>query len=303
MINRLAGRVTALHTAAASMTAIAVLAVLTPVGAASATATVAATGPPKFDHIVVVVMENKNFNAIIGRPDEAPYLNKLAAAGAVFSNSFAVGHPSQPNYLALFSGSTQGLSSDHCPQNFKNQPNLGAELIKAGLTFAGYSESMPSNGYTGCGSELSLGYTRVHNPWVDFGNIPAASNKTFARFPSSFGKLPTVSFVIPNLCHDMHYCTRDSGDNWIKSHLSGYASWALTHNSLLVITWDEDGTVLGFGGDNNKVPTIFYGAHIRVGTYRERINHYSVLRAFEDIYQLPRAGKSAHAAAITDIWK
>jgi hypothetical protein len=285
----------ALATAAASMTAIAVL---SPAGAASATAAL-----PKFDHIVVVVMENKNLSAIIGRPDEAPYLNKLAAAGAVFSNSFAVGHPSQPNYLALFSGSTQGLTSDHCPQNFKNEANLGAELIGARLTFAGYSESMPSNGYTGCGSELSLGYTRVHNPWVNFGNVPAASNKTFAKFPSSFGKLPTVSFVIPNLCHDMHYCSRDSGDHWISSHLSGYASWARTHNSLLIITWDEDGTIVGVGGDNNKVPTIFYGAHIRAGTYRERINHYSVLRTIEDIYQLPRAGKSAHAAPITDIWK
>src|SRR5215469_9554323 len=145
----------------------------------------AAASLPRFDHIVIVVMENKNFKAIIGRPDEAPYINnKLAAGGAVFSDSFAVGHPSEPNYLALFSGSKQGVTSDHCPVNFKRAPNLGAELIGAGLSFAGYSESMPSAGYTGCGNELSFGYTRAHNPWADFSNVPAASNNTFARFPS-----------------------------------------------------------------------------------------------------------------------
>jgi acid phosphatase len=264
----------------------------------------AAATPPRFGHIVIVVMENKNFGAIIGQPGEAPYINKLATKGAVFSSSFAVAHPSEPNYLALFSGSTQGVTSDHCPENFTNVPNLGTELISAGLTFAGYSESMPRGGDTECGSELSLGYTRAHNPWVDFSNVPAASNKTFASFPSDYSQLPTVSFVVPNLCHDMHYCSRDSGDHWVKVHLGGYASWALTHNSLLIITWDEDGTnVLGLDGDSNKVPTIFYGAHVRPGTYSERTSHYGVLRTIEDMYRLPRAGKSAHAAAITDVWK
>ena len=289
-----------LTTAAASMIAAALLSPAATVARATAETTPAL---PKFDHIVIVVMENKNFGAIIGRPDEAPYINKLAHGGAVFSNSFAVAHPSQPNYLALFSGSTQGVTSDHCPETFKKVPNLGAELISAGLSFAGYSESMPSAGYTGCGSELSLGYTRAHNPWVDFSNVPAASNKTFAKFPSSYSRLPTVSFVIPNLCHDMHYCSRDSGDNWVRHHLGGYASWALTHNSLLIITWDEDGTELGFGGDNNKIPTIFYGAHVRPGTYSERTGHYGVLRTIEDMYKLPRAGKSAHATPISDVWK
>jgi hypothetical protein len=263
----------------------------------------AATTLPRFDHVVVVVMENKNFNAIIGRPDEAPFINKLASAGAIFSNSFAVAHPSQPNYLALFSGSTQGVTSDRCPQSFTGVPNLGAELISAGLTFTGYSESMPSRGYTGCGSEISLGYTRAHNPWADFGNVPTASNRTFAGFPSDYSRLPTVAFVIPNLCHDMHYCSRDSGDRWVRAHLGGYASWAKTHNSLLIITWDEDGTLLGRGGDGNKVPTIFYGAHLRPGTYSERTGHYGVLRTIEDFYHLPHAGKSAHATPITDVWR
>src|SRR5262245_35839774 len=284
--------------AAAAAALMATAARLVPAGTAYAKATV-----PKFGHVVVVVMENKNYGAIIGRPDEAPYINQLAGRGALFSNSFALTHPSQPNYLALFSGSTQGVTDDKCPYNFTKIRNLGAELIRANLSFTGYAESMPSQGYKGCGSELSLGYIRTHNPWVDFDNVPAASNLPFKKFPTDFTMLPTVSFVIPNLCHDMHSCSRDTGDAWIKNNLGNYARWASGHNSLLIITWDEDGTILGLGGDKNKVPTIFYGAHVSPGTYSERITHYTVLRTIEDMFGLTHAGARSKATPITDVWK
>jgi hypothetical protein len=295
MIGRTRARVTAVIAAAAGLTA--------PAGLLFSGAASAAGSVHRFNHVVIVVMENKNYSDIVGRPDEAPYLNGLAAGGAVFSHSFAVAHPSQPNYLALFSGSAQGVTGDDCPHTFTGVPNLGAELINAGLSFSGYSESMPSAGYTGCGSYLSLGYVRTHNPWVDFTNVPAARNLTFASFPASYSRLPTVSFVIPNLCHDMHYCARDTGDAWIQRHLGSYASWARSHNSLLIVTWDEDGSTLGLGGDNNRVPTIFYGAHVRPGTYTEHTSHYGVLRTVEDMYGLPHAGASASASPITDVWR
>jgi hypothetical protein len=155
MINRTLGRVLIVIAAAAWLAATVAL----PSGMASAAGAV-----HRFGHVVIVVMENKNYDAIIGRPDEARYLNRLASRGAVFRNSFAVAHPSQPNYLALFSGSAQGVTSDNCPQHFSKVPNLGAELISSGLSFAGYSESMRSAGDRGCGSDLSLGYVRRHNP-------------------------------------------------------------------------------------------------------------------------------------------
>jgi hypothetical protein len=294
MINRVMSRIPIMIAAAASLTAGLVLVS----GSASAVAAV-----PRFGHVVIVVMENKNYGDIIGRPDEAPYLNSLAAGGATFSNSYALTHPSQPNYLALFSGSTQGVTSDDCPKNFKNVPNLGAELIASGRSFAGYAESMRLAGYTGCGTYLSLGYVRAHNPWVDFSNVPAASNPTFASFPRDYSQLPTVSFVVPNLCHDMHYCSRDTGDSWVKHNLGGYAQWAKGHNSLLIVTFDEDATILGLGGDNNRIPTIFYGAHVRPGSYTEHTTHYGVLRTVEDMYGLPHAGASATAAPITDVWR
>src|SRR5262245_25706402 len=72
---------------------------------------------PRFAHIVVVILENHAYSQIIDASD-APFLNTLAASGAVMTQSYAITHPSQPNYLALFSGSTQGLTDDSCPHSY-----------------------------------------------------------------------------------------------------------------------------------------------------------------------------------------
>ncbi|HEY1324165.1 MAG TPA: alkaline phosphatase family protein [Streptosporangiaceae bacterium] len=155
------------------------LATLSPAHAAlppAAHTAVAALPVPS--HVVIVIEENHFYKQIIGS-SSALYLNSLAGQGASFTDSHAITHPSQPNYLALFSGSTQGVTSDSCPQTF-SAANLGSELIAAGLSFASYSESMPSDGYTGC---TSGEYARKHNPASDFTNGPAAGNRTFAEFP------------------------------------------------------------------------------------------------------------------------
>lgn len=247
---------------------------------------------PRPDHVVVVMMENHAYSSIIGDPSAA-YLNSLAAQGASFTRSYAVTHPSEPNYLALFSGSTLGLGDDSCPHTYTGA-NLASELIAAGLSFAGYAESMPGDGFTGC---TSGEYARKHNPWVDFTNVPASDNLTFADFPSNYAELPTVSFVVPNLMDDMHDGTVAQGDAWLKANINGYAQWAKTHNSELIITWDEDDNTSA-----NQIPTIIVGADIRPGTYSEYIDHYNVLRTVEGFYGLPDLGLSAKAAPITDIF-
>ncbi len=238
-------------------------------------------------------MENHAYNQVIGS-SSAPYVNRLAAQGALFTSSFAISHPSEPNYLALFSGSDQGVGDDSCPHTFSGE-NLGHELIATRHTFAGFSEDLPKRGYTGCDSG---NYARRHNPWVNFTNVPASANLPLSRFPSSYSRLPTVSFVVPNLCHDMHDCGVQTGDGWLRAHLGAYARWAKSHHSLLVLTWDEDDD----NGGNNQIPTIFFGAGIRSGHYGERIDHYRVLRTIEDMYRLRHAGNSAHTRAISDIW-
>jgi len=241
-----------------------------------------------------VMFENKNYSSINGA-SAASNFNTMASQGAKFTKSFAVTHPSQPNYVALFSGSTQGVTNDDCPKNFTNKTNLGSQLIGAGFTFKGYSESMPSNGYTGCSSGT---YMRKHNSWVDFNNVPAADNLTYANFPTDYTKLPTVSFVTPNMCNDMHDCSIGTGNTWLQSKLGGYATWAKTHNSLLIVTFDEDS-----GSSVNQIFTFFVGQHVKVGTYSEQINHYTILRTLEAAYGLPGIGSAASATPITDVWQ
>jgi acid phosphatase len=243
-------------------------------------------------HVVVVVMENHAYSQVISSTS-APYINSLAAQGASFSHSYAVTHPSEPNYLALFSGSTQGIADDSCPHTFPGA-NLGEQLRGAGKSFAGFSEGLPSSGYQGC---VQGGYARKHNPWVNFPNVPASANLGFDQFPTNYSTLPTVSFVIPDLCNDMHDCPVATGDSWLKKNLGDYVGWAKSHGSILLLTWDEDDN-----GPGNHIPTIIVGAGVKAGTVVQTINHYTVLRTLEDMYSLPHAGASASVAPITDAW-
>ncbi|MEQ0564972.1 alkaline phosphatase family protein [Amycolatopsis sp. NEAU-NG30] len=254
----------------------------------------AAATVPAFDHIVLVMFENKKYSSINGS-SSAPYFNTLASQSAKFTNSFAITHPSQPNYVALFSGGTQGVTDDSCPANLGSKPNLGRQLIDAGKTFTGYSEAMPSDGYTGCSSGT---YRRKHNSWVDFSNVPAASNLRFSKFPTDFTQLPSVAFVTPDMCSDMHDCSIGTGDTWLKNKLDAYAQWAKTHNSLLIVTFDEDS-----GTSVNQIFTTFTGAHVKVGSYSESINHYTVLRTIEASHGLPGIGNAASKSPILDIWQ
>lgn len=249
---------------------------------------------PRPDHVVVVVEENRAYSDIIGNTADAPYLNLLARQGASFDQSFGVTHPSEPNYLALFSGSAQGVTDDSCPHSFA-AANLGSELIASGLSFGGYAESMPTAGYTGCNSG---GYARRHNPWVNFADVPATSNLPWSAFPRDYANLPTVSFVVPNVQNDMHDGSVRQGDAWLRQNLGGYATWAQTHNSLLVITWDEDD-----GNQRNQIPTILLGQQVQPGTYSETVDHYRLLNTLEHAYSLAPTGHSAATSPITDVWR
>lgn len=271
-----------------------------------ATGTAQAVVLPRPDHVVLVIEENKTFSNIIGNPD-APYLNSLASQGALFINSYAIEHPSQPNYLDLFSGSNQGVTYNQRPPNLFTTPNLGAGLIAKGFTFIGYAESLPFVGYTGDSYSTESGvdqYQRKHNPWVNWQDVatnavPAESNRPFTDFPTDFTKLPTVSIVVPNEQNNMHTGSIPAGDAWLKNNLDAYVQWANTHNSLLIVTFDEDDISIE---NANHIPTFFWGPMVLGGQYDELINHYNVLRTIEELFGLDLAGSSATAAPISDVF-
>lgn len=247
---------------------------------------------PRFAHIVVVVEENHAYGDVIGSPD-APFINRLARTGTLLSRSYGVAHPSQPNYLALFSGATHGLTDDSCPHSYSGR-NLAAQLLAHGQTFAGYSESLPFAGYLGC---TSGAYARKHAPWTNFTNVPASLGKPMPAFPSNFNRLPQVAFIVPNLDHDMHDGTVAQADTWLRQHLAGYARWAGTHNSLLVVTWDED----DWSADNH-IPGLLVGAHVRQLHFDGRVDHYRLLRTIEAACRLPAIGAAARRTVIRAVW-
>jgi acid phosphatase len=247
--------------------------------------------PVRPDHVVIVVLENKDEQDVAG---EAPYLTALARSGASLTDMHAETHPSQPNYLALFSGDTQGVRDDHCPV-MSDAPSLAGRLAAAGYSFVGYAEDLPSVGYTGCNKG---DYARKHSPWTDFRDVPAVANQPLSAMPGDYANLPTVSFLIPNLCHDMHDCSIAEGDRWLAQNIDDYATWSRTHNSLLVVTFDESGP-----DPDNHIATFAVGQRVPAGPITERADHYRLLRTLEDLYGLPPLGHSAQAAAIGGLWR
>lgn len=335
----------------------------------------------RFDHVVIVVEENKDLSQVIGNTVDTPYINQLASIGASFTNAHGEWHPSQPNYFALFSGSMQGIVSDKCPAQTPDgtpiSPNqsLGGELLKHKYSFGTYSEQLPEdktldNTKNCFAYELQPGkltatdtdptkgndkndpkdqYARRHNPWISFTDVPRGVIQNWTDFPNyatdyaehpeactstqanAYSSLPTVSFVVPNNQHEMHTASPNTlspqvqqGDKWLSQHMSCYARWAMSHNSLLIVTWDEDGSTkckdttstgcesmvtypdeshIGTTPDNNIIPTIFVGAHVKAGGYDEWINHYNILRTLEEMYKLDYLGESESVEPITDVWQ
>ncbi len=247
---------------------------------------------PQPGHVVIVMEENHDLATVFGSAT-MPYLNSLARRGAVFTNSHGLTHPSQPNYLALFAGTDEGVTNDSCPHRYSG-PNLASALLTAGRTFTGYSEDLPAPGSQVCTAGQ---YARKHAPWVNFTNVPATANQPWSAFPSDYSQLPTVAFVIPNLAHDMHNGSPRTADLWLQQHLDAYVQWAQDHNSLLIVQWDEDS-----GTPANQILTLFVGPMVALGQYGESITHLTVLRTLEAMYGLPAVGRSGSVLPISDVW-
>lgn len=314
---------------------------------------------PRYDHVVVVIFENHSYAQIIGNP-QAPNFTVLAANGAnflpapndptgVMSGSHAVRHPSQPNYLEFYSGNNQGTIQDGRPGT-PDEPfttalpfttsNLGAALRNSGYSFATYSESLPYVGYDGDSYTTVPGqnqYERKHNPvanWMNDSNatsnqLPSSVNQPFTAFQNlahmhnGFARLPTVLYVVPNEQNDMHDGTVAQADAWLRTNiLNTYLPWANSHQSLLIVTFDEDGD----DTTTNLIPTMFAGAWIQPGNYTEAninfanpyvanpgdpgiqtptytaMNHYNVLATIEDIYGLEHIGGSVARPGVIDVF-
>jgi acid phosphatase len=249
-------------------------------------------------YVQLVIFENESYDEVIGS-SQAPYITSLSKAWANMTQSFAITHPSEPNYLALFSGSTQGVTSDQCPVSF-GVNNLGSELIAAKISFRGYAESMPSKGFTGCEAvpdTLPSGflYMRKHVPWTDFTNLPKSVSQIYKKPFSA----PPARFVwiTPNMCNDMHDCPISTGDTWASKNLPKLIKWDQAHNGVLILTFDEND-----GSPGNQIPTILIG-NVHPGQFSQTVSHYNVLRTIEDVFGITPTGSAASAKPIKGVIK
>jgi hypothetical protein len=236
-----------------------------------------ATAPSTYAHVVWILMENHSYNEIIGS-SAAPYINQVAGECGLATNYFAASHPSLPNYIALTSGSTQGITDDNNPSSHHlTVPSIFSQVGSG--NWRSLEESMPSN----CAQTDSGEYAVRHNPAAYYTNI--TSDCLNFDVPYTAFNAPDLSaqftFVTPNLISDMHDGTVQQGDTWLSSFLPLVLSSAQYQagNTAVFITWDEDD-----GTQNNQVPTLVIAPSVHPGTTSATMfTHYSLLRTTEEM--------------------
>ena len=256
-----------------------------------------AAAVPSLNHVVVVVMENRNYDQV----RTAPYIARLVATASSFSDYHAITHPSQPNYLALWAGSTLGVSDDACPapgSPFTAQ-NLGHACEAAGLSWRAYVEDLPSVGSDKCKANGDL-YVRKHNPWTNFANLNHQNERPYTDLAKDIaaGKLPNLAFVTPNQRDDMHSGSLAKGDAWLSRNLPAMVK-AVGPQGIVVLTWDEDDD-----GPSNHILTVAAGGPVKAGYVSpRRSSHYTLLRTICDALKLPAFGAARSETPNSDIWR
>jgi len=254
-----------------------------------------------FDRIFIVVLENTWF----ARAAQAPFLQQLATRGALFTDYYAITHPSYPNYLAMVTGSTLDVR-DNTQRDF-DVTSLVDLLESAGVSWKVYAENLPSPCFLGARSPDGL-YVRRHEPYISLLSIQRAPDRcvrivTAAQLSADLDDdaLPQYSLYVPNLRHDGHDTSIGETDAWLRTFLTPLLqNPRFMRRTLLVITFDEDS---GFW--TNRIYTAFIGDMIQPGiTNGNPHNHYSLLRLIEDNFGVGTLNREdSRATTICCIWK
>jgi phosphatidylinositol-3-phosphatase len=254
---------------------------------------------PAFGHVYLIVMENKEYGSIVGNA-AAPFLSSLIRSYGLARRYDAVAHPSEPNYVALFSGSTNGVADDGVYHLAAT--NLADQLEAAGRTWRVFAENVPLGCYTGTtasgGADGPGTYARKHEPAISFTAI-ASDPARCARITNLSHFDPAAAdfeLIIPNLCHDMHDCSVATGDRFLRDFVPRITGSPAFAGSALFITWDEGTSRAGGGG---HVATIVVSPLVAPGTVSDvPYTHASLLRTIEDAWDL---GCLAQACQATDL--
>lgn len=257
---------------------------------------------PNFDHIVILIFENKEFGSVIGN-SQMPNFNRLAQDYTLLTQFYAVTHPSLPNYLALIGGDTFGVTTN-CNDCFVSAASLPDLIEASGRTWKTYQEDMPEPCFVGNTSS----YAQKHNPFIYFDPIRLDSARcqrsivplTALQTDIAAAALPNFIFITPNLCNSAHDCSLDITNKWLGDILTQLIP-ALEQdgpNYLIVLTWDE-----GQGNHSCCGLPEEAGGRIAVVLISPRIRnrfedatpytHYSLLKTIASAWSLPYLGHAA----------
>jgi hypothetical protein len=262
---------------------------------------------PELKHVFVIVLENKDYEEIIG-DKSMPFFNGLAQQYGLATKYYGITHPSLPNYLALTGGSTFGITSD-CSDCTVAQPNLVDQLESAGKSWKAYIDSMPSPCFVGNAPPL---YMQKHNPFIYYDDVRTNPDRCakiapFSQFATDLAThtLPNYTWITPNMCDDAHDCPAASADTWLSTWAPKIiASPEWQDAGALFITFDEGHRSTWFTGsccvegNGGHVATLVISPLGKPG-YSSSVeyDHYSLLRTIEDGLGLPELGGAACACA------
>ncbi len=261
---------------------------------------------PSFKHVYLIVLENEDYSTLVG--GNLPFIGTLASKYALAANYQAVAHPSQPNYVALFSGSTQGVTSDG-RYELAGQ-NLVDQLEAHGKTWRVFAQGYPGGCYTkSTGPSVTDGpgqpgaYARKHNPAISFTDISTNPSRCdritgFAQFDPAAADF---EMIVPNLCNDMHDCGPAAGDAFLKAFLPSIVNSPAFQDSVLFVTTDEGKS--DSGSDGGHVATFVVSPLVKPG-FRSQApyTHYSLLRTIEDAWGLGCLQQSCDATPMADFF-
>jgi acid phosphatase len=280
-------------------------------GSPAATAQTANPGvpgsPPQFKHVYLLVLENEEYGSLVGSGN-APFLNGLIAKYGLATNYFGVAHPSQPNYLALFSGSTQGVTDDG--NHDISAANLADQLETAHKTWSVFAQDYPGGCFAGAsqsGGGEGIGaagsYARKHDPAISFTDISSNPSRC-SRISNLAAFDPAAAdfeLIVPNQCNDMHSCPIATGDAFLRTFVPRITSSPAFAGSVLFITTDEGTTNANGGG---QVATIVVSPLAKNGfSSAVRHDHYSLLRTIEDSWGLPCLGQACSATDMAEFFR
>jgi acid phosphatase len=253
---------------------------------------------------MVVMMENKNYDEVIGQAATQPYTNALASTYGLATQSYAFNHPSLPNYLDLVSGSNQGVKDDlspSCPDPshcFPSVSTLADQLAAASVSEKAYAEGLPADPTNDSG-----GYAVRHFPWEYFPNtkMPIADASTLLTDLNAAAP-PDFVWYTPNLTNDEHDGTVQEGDAFLSTLIPQIQAtpWYKVGGQI-IIEWDEaeDTDTSGVNGTfGGHVPTIVVSDALQAAPQQDAtpVNTAGILASIEDRFGVSHLSAAADPA-------